>query len=69
MGKTTTALNLAAGLGLAERRTLLIDLDPQGNATTGLGTQKSGLYPTVYHAMLAGEPTRASSTDPQSWCA
>jgi chromosome partitioning protein len=57
VGKTTTALNLAASFGLAERRTLLVDLDPQGNATTGLGVQKIGVYPTVYHALLAGEPT------------
>ena len=38
------------------RRTLLVDLDPQGNATTGLGIQKSGLYPTIYHVMLGSEP-------------
>ncbi len=57
VGKTTTALNIAAAFALAERRTLLVDLDPQGNATTGLGIQKSGLYPTIYHALLAGEPT------------
>src|SRR5918995_125770 len=57
VGKTTTALNLAASFGFAERRTLLVDLDPQGNATTGLGVQKVGVYPTVYHALLAGEPT------------
>jgi chromosome partitioning protein len=56
VGKTTTAINLAAGLALAERRTLLIDLDPQGNATTGLGIQKGGLYPTVYHVLLGSEP-------------
>lgn len=56
VGKTTTAVNLAAGLGLAERPTLLIDLDPQGNATTGLGIQKAGLYPTVYHVLLGTEP-------------
>jgi chromosome partitioning protein len=56
VGKTTTAVNLAAGLALAGRPTLLIDLDPQGNATTGLGVQKSGLYPTVYHVLLGAEP-------------
>ncbi len=56
MGKTTTAVNLAAGLALAEHPTLLVDLDPQGNATTGLGVQKAGLYPTIYHVLLGGEP-------------
>lgn len=56
VGKTTTAVNLAAGLALAERPTLLVDLDPQGNATTGLGIPKSGLYPTVYHVLLGTEP-------------
>jgi chromosome partitioning protein len=56
VGKTTTAVNLAAGLGLAERNTLLIDLDPQGNATTGLGISKSDLKQTVYHVLLEGVP-------------
>jgi chromosome partitioning protein len=56
VGKTTTAVNLAAGLGLAERPTLLVDLDPQGNATTALGVPKTGLYPTVYHVLLGTEP-------------
>jgi chromosome partitioning protein len=56
VGKTTTAVNLAAGLALADRPTLLVDLDPQGNATTGLGIQKSGLYPTIYQALLGSEP-------------
>jgi chromosome partitioning protein len=55
VGKTTTAVNLAAGFALAERPTLLVDLDPQGNATTGLGVQKTGLHPTVYHVLLGGE--------------
>src|SRR3970282_2204046 len=56
VGKTTTAVNLSAGLALAERPTLLIDLDPQGNATTGVGIEKNGLYPTVYHVLLGIEP-------------
>ncbi len=56
VGKTTTAVNLAAGLALAERRALLVDLDPQGNATTGLGIQKQGRYPTIYHVLLGSEP-------------
>jgi chromosome partitioning protein len=56
VGKTTTAVNLAAGLALADRPTLLVDLDPQGNATTGLGIPKSGLYPTVYQVLLGTEP-------------
>ncbi|MBI2553927.1 MAG: ParA family protein [Candidatus Rokubacteria bacterium] len=56
VGKTTTAVNLAAGLAVADRPTLLVDLDPQGNATTGLGLSKEGLYPTIYHVLLGGEP-------------
>jgi chromosome partitioning protein len=56
VGKTTTAINVAAGLGLAERPTLLVDLDPQGNATTGLGFHKARLHPTVYHALLGAQP-------------
>jgi chromosome partitioning protein len=52
VGKTTTAVNVATGLALAERPTLIVDLDPQGNATTGLGVQKAGLHPTVYHVLL-----------------
>lgn len=62
VGKTTTAINLAAGFGLAERRTLLVDLDPQGNATTGLGVGKGGSQPTVYHVLVEREtPERAIS--------
>lgn len=60
VGKTTTAVNLAAGLALADQPTVLIDLDPQGNATTGLGVTKTGLYPTIYHVLLGNEPVEKS---------
>ena len=56
VGKTTTAINLAAGIALAERRTLLVDLDPQGNATTGLGIIKGTLSKTIYHVLLEDLP-------------
>ncbi|KIH77666.1 chromosome segregation ATPase [Geoalkalibacter ferrihydriticus] len=52
VGKTTTAVNLAASLAAAEKRTLLVDMDPQANACTGLGIDKSQLQSTVYHALL-----------------
>jgi chromosome partitioning protein len=56
VGKTTTAVNLAAGLATAEQPTLLIDLDPQGNATTGLGIQKNDLNPNIYHVLIEEQP-------------
>ena len=56
VGKTTTAVNLAASLASAERRTLLIDLDPQGNAGSGLGIRKESIDSTVYEALLEVQP-------------
>ena len=52
VGKTTTAVNLAASLAAMKRRVLLVDLDPQGNATTGGGLDKRALPATVYHVLL-----------------
>lgn len=52
VGKTTTAVNLAAGLAAAEQRVLLVDLDPQANATMGSGVDKRSLQYTVYHVLV-----------------
>ena len=52
VGKTTTSVNLAASLGAAQRRVLLVDLDPQGNATMGSGVDKRALERTVYQVLL-----------------
>jgi chromosome partitioning protein len=52
VGKTTTAVNLAASLAAAEQETLLVDCDPQGNATSGLGVKLSPEDPTVYQVLI-----------------
>lgn len=52
VGKTTTAINLGASLAVMERRTLLADLDPQGNATTGLGIDRSRLEKSIYDVFI-----------------
>ena len=56
VGKTTTAVNLAASLAAAERRTLLIDVDPQGNAGSALGIRRDDSEQSIYEVMLDGVP-------------
>jgi len=56
VGKTTTAINLSASLAISEQHTLLIDCDPQGNTTAGLGFPKDPARRTLYNALVLGEP-------------
>jgi len=56
VGKTTTAVNLAASLAIAERKTLLVDADPQGNATSGVGVRRDHLRYSLYDALIEGRP-------------
>ncbi len=60
VGKTTTAVNLAAGLAAQAQRVLLIDLDPQGNATMGSGIDKRHLTQSVYEVLLGSAAARAA---------
>jgi chromosome partitioning protein len=60
VGKTTTAINLSAALAANDIRVLLIDSDPQGNATTGVGVAKSPDHPSLYHVLL-GDATPESA--------
>jgi chromosome partitioning protein len=61
VGKTTTTVNLAAGLAQIGQRVLMVDLDPQGNATMGSGVDKRTLQPTVYEVLLGQATVPASA--------
>lgn len=65
VGKTTTTINLAASLAASELKVLVVDSDPQGNATSGLGIQKNSERPSLYHVLLGGVDPREAlvSTD------
>jgi len=56
VGKTTTAVNLSASLAVAERRVLLVDMDPQGNAGSGVGADKDILEESIYDALINDVP-------------
>ncbi|HWA13945.1 MAG TPA: ParA family protein [Burkholderiales bacterium] len=66
VGKTTTTINLAASLVMAGRRVLLVDLDPQGNATMGSGIDKRSLRTTVYEVLLGSAPITAARVRSES---
>src|SRR5688500_15845408 len=60
VGKTTTAINLGACLAVAEKKTLVIDMDPQGNATSGLGVDKDEVERSIYDVLIDGMPAAES---------
>ena len=55
VGKTTTSINLAASLGILDKKVLLVDLDPQGNATTGVGIDKGDIASSIYEVLTKKE--------------
>jgi chromosome partitioning protein len=59
VGKTTTAINLAAALAKSERRVLLVDVDPQANATSGLGFLRNSQPRNIYQVLITGEPIQS----------
>ena len=65
VGKTTTAVNLAASLAVCEQKTLLIDCDPQANATTGIGLDKTRLKKTLYHGLIGEADVESLIVDSQ----
>ena len=59
VGKTTTCVNLAAALGAKGKKTLLVDVDPQGNSTSGVGVDKSEIEYSTYDILVDNQPARA----------
>jgi chromosome partitioning protein len=60
VGKTTTAINLGAGLAVAEKRTLVIDMDPQGNATSGFGIDRGAIEHSIYDVLMGATALEAT---------
>ncbi len=60
VGKTTTAINLAASLAAAEKKTLLVDMDPQGNASSGVGVFRDQVKQSIYHALIGEADVQAT---------
>ena len=67
VGKTTTCVNLAAALQSLGKRVLVCDFDPQGNATSGFGVDKTTLNPSIYEVLVSGAPIQKAIVS-TNWC-